>query len=974
MSYIFSYLKKTLLFTCYAFSTIGTAFSANLGGGSLTLGEISYNPLCPSHKCWNIDFFYTLRTSINDVIPVSVLFLPKAYSICGSHHHSHGHGHGPYPDPNNNNMYGTNGCNSDYDNIYSINNNYDSDFEDTFFPQHFPCGTADYNPSNPTSKSTSCCLLDFNSYYNMISSFDNWINPAIITPKCTLSNGSTILNTANTTNINGNITEMPSSSIISLGIVDTVNNIYKSRIILDESDLIKQASIFTPYIIDGTTPPTYLYPMSYTIDTFIGLASFSSTGTRVMDSSIEQINIKLMKTNYLTISSVGTNDITFLRYINARIHEVYDLTSTTKKAQYIQISLTIAPGYTPGVSGLVPLTSVAIGFGTNSTSAVRTQICDNILDIPVSSEFERIVNDQGCGQDDNTRMCYNQALNTVDNFIVFYIPINSDNVSRTNIVSSTNYLFINFVISVLNNNVPSATTINLMLSLKDTDIYKWCNQITSQTFLNNIVRTNILVGIADTQTQFNNMASYNNVGENNVGLVKNVIQTAKTSTVNSGLITIAVQGNSSYFNRPEVSKFKLFVEDIFTIHFMESNDVLYNQVIAKMADASQNAFTTILNGNVGTLKPSQSIINLCPSTYSTDNTRPFPPNKCIIRWDMQYGITKTSSVEITSTLNTQNFMKTIFGNNDYATQLGASYTTFINNTYNLNNRYNKVWLVNPGFNWLSGVNKNNYLLSQKILMVALIYLDDGTSTGRRRLLSVDTSGSTSYFNINNTAPPKEILMSSMGASITQVLSLNIKLLISYDDWMLPMDTLVPLIQTKLVNDFISIASPLDLFISLTKSADVDLPKTFVIVDSIIIFKRSSDDLYYFNAIDPFKIDANIVSLTTDGTSNINLRMSPPQVAAPSPTIRSAELDLTSSPSSSQTSSSATTNIVVAAVVPAVCLIFMFAAYMAYNKYNVNNANKKSMSSELVFKDEEFTAGMPINKCERIPTAGVYLAA
>ena len=217
-------------------------------------------------------------------------------------------------------------------------------------------------------------------------------------------------------------------------------------------------------------------------------------------------------------------------------------------------------------------------------------------------------------------------------------------------------------------------------------------------------------------------------------------------------------------------------------------------------------------------------------------------------------------------------------------------------------------------------------------------------------------------------------MSSMGASITQVLSLNIKLLISYDDWMLPMDTLVPLIQTKLVNDFISIASPLDLFISLTKSADVDLPKTFVIVDSIIIFKRSSDDLYYFNAIDPFKIDANIVSLTTDGTSNINLRMSPPQVAAPSPTIRSAELDLTSSPSSSQTSSSATTNIVVAAVVPAVCLIFMFAAYMAYNKYNVNNANKKSMSSELVFKDEEFTAGMPINKCERIPTAGVYLAA
>lgn len=87
--------------------------------------------------------------------------------------------------------------------------------------------------------------------------------------------------------------------------------------------------------------------MEHALDTFVGLADFSLTGSRVMVSSTScvpswlladtktdvgwgkqdtfatQVNLHLEKTSFFSVSTHGTNDYTFLQYVNVRLVAVY---------------------------------------------------------------------------------------------------------------------------------------------------------------------------------------------------------------------------------------------------------------------------------------------------------------------------------------------------------------------------------------------------------------------------------------------------------------------------------------------------------------------------------------------------------------------------------------------------------------------------------------------------------------------------
>eukprot|EP00961_Rhodomonas_salina_P070033 940610-Rhodomonas_salina.1 len=81
-------------------------------------------------------------------------------------------------------------------------------------------------------------------------------------------------------------------------------------------------------------------------------------------------------------------------------------------------------------------------------------------------------------------------------------------------------------------------------------------------------------------------------------------------------------------------------------------------------------------------------------------------------------------------------MQTVLGGSDYALNLGYEYSYVVGERYNLNGRYLRAWWINPGYEWAPAQTggQSRFSISQSIVLVALVAMDEGFSGVRRRML------------------------------------------------------------------------------------------------------------------------------------------------------------------------------------------------------------------------------------------------
>ncbi|KAJ1494183.1 hypothetical protein T484DRAFT_1766316 [Baffinella frigidus] len=106
-----------------------------------------------------------------------------------------------------------------------------------------------------------------------------------------------------------------------------------------------------------------MVPFQHTIETFIGLAHFSPTSVRFLDSAASQTKVFLTKTDYFSLAVFhtfkGTMYYNFFDYANMRLHQVsVNHLQPFSYYQYIEVIFTLDPKYFPHEGGLVALTSV----------------------------------------------------------------------------------------------------------------------------------------------------------------------------------------------------------------------------------------------------------------------------------------------------------------------------------------------------------------------------------------------------------------------------------------------------------------------------------------------------------------------------------------------------------------------------------------------------------------------------------------
>jgi len=249
---------------------------------------------------------------------------------------------------------------------------------------------------------TSCCIPNFVANYRVVEGFETYFANA-----CTNGNtadviDSTFLESEYTANIDFPVAEPFLDGAFSdinahveyLGPLDIYILQHRARVFIDEEEMRRKAGFLT-----GTVG------VEYTVDTFLGLANFKPTSSWLIDMAASSVAIHLEKTNFFSVSTHGTNDYTFLEYVNLRLVTVYKedvvfggetedgidpmkvfgtnfyQTSSEESADYLQVTFTMGSQYSPNMNGapfdggLIPLASVLAGKGTFASDAEMEHKC-----------------------------------------------------------------------------------------------------------------------------------------------------------------------------------------------------------------------------------------------------------------------------------------------------------------------------------------------------------------------------------------------------------------------------------------------------------------------------------------------------------------------------------------------------------------------------------------------------------------------
>eukprot|EP00286_Rhodomonas_abbreviata_P022713 CAMPEP_0181307398 /NCGR_PEP_ID=MMETSP1101-20121128/10856_1 /TAXON_ID=46948 /ORGANISM="Rhodomonas abbreviata, Strain Caron Lab Isolate" /LENGTH=1245 /DNA_ID=CAMNT_0023413607 /DNA_START=113 /DNA_END=3850 /DNA_ORIENTATION=+ len=764
----------------------------------LTVERVYFDSAGCSAGCWKVDITYTAGTD-----NWNILYVPKAVG----------------------------------DDTLSVDFVYNQTVLDTWQPANFPCGTFGYDPAAQTTipyKVTACCIPEFIRDYRPLVGYNDELQDLedVLEGMCTGTDDIPIF-VANEDQANATLLKymMPpnimtgyfdgmtvENQVITTDAVDPFLNIYQATVVLDETELRRKAGLLT-----GTVG------VEYVVDTFVGIAEFKPTGSQFLDSFTKQTAIHLEKTNFFTVATHGTNDYTFLTYANLRLVEVlnedlifsdddatqrFDRTSRFGAAHYVQVTFTLGDAYRPkNYSDVIPLDSVRAGFGDfmsntqgkgsmyHSCLEYTQPDDDNTqFDAATAQAFNRMFphweDSNGDTVDPGTVgavevqtcapvpfMCRNQE-DIANNFVEFQIPLGMDYLPPPSGFMDVN-VFVSMVIQVENIDPDrttgeiTKTTLNAAIPVVAGGENIFCDGVTAKADLQDLAKAIILVGTAGIESE---LARIQIIGEEEP-IASSVLAPASPVQINSvsiesGLLTLVVLGNESFFDDPERRlsyTFGLELEDAITVHIMEQDESFgagtrAKQVLDKMKEPGEElydddekmrtegrklngAFKLRVDREAGraSLEPTggdDGLLSICGfSAVRASEDEPFP-TACIIRRDWRnrqpYAETDGAQGEDTETatelpnLNMTGsqwstksdkmglYMQSVLGGSGYAYELGVNYSAIVANRYMLDGRSRRAFFINPGYTWTVQQTGGQpvFTLTQKIMMFALFNLNE----------------------------------------------------------------------------------------------------------------------------------------------------------------------------------------------------------------------------------------------------------
>lgn len=641
----------------------------------------------------------------------------------------------------------------------------------------FPCDTMGTSAAGigVTSKSTACCLRNFNTSYRPNARFKTFLSSALYSnavPADYCASAETFNDTYpnsdvvfldpensedGSTNdlVVGKIDGMPHSEVTLLETIDYTTRTFRVMLTLEEDDLKASGSI-----IQGNVGS------EYSLIFFVGLANFKGLGGSIMATKNSQVRINVTKNNVLTISTFGANQDPLVSNVDMSLTriKVTDFFAPVRYLYYLRPLFTIPSNFgSPDDSaGIVPISSIRVIKirGTAVTTDINwKQACANdggdffwnstsLKNLVTAAQKQPCVNT-------NLQICM-PPINARQ-IVEFGIALPEDFLTEADFQESNPYnLQVQFMIN--SKDSVSLTNVRSMLSmaveLTPYGYTRICDTQQASQSLADVLQGNVYIGVASDSNEWNNLM----LKKTNIDVPGTTPSNGfefSTTTVQGAVMTFAALGDSKFFDDSRNLDQYVNIHDIHTVHFLEpiggkgGPSPKFDAAIAKFHAGKAFLQKTDSVKRTVWLEPSLELLTLCPRV-------PSPTSKtCLTRTDSTFKnsvltrlnttvaevfINNASSIE-----NMQDMMSALMfqgGSNAYTRKMGTDFHNQLVTQLNLNNRYRRAYSVSPLINWGMDAIKEqfptatSYTVCTKIIAIGMVTIASSTGVPLgRRLLS-----------------------------------------------------------------------------------------------------------------------------------------------------------------------------------------------------------------------------------------------
>jgi len=492
--------------------------------------------------------------------------------------------------------------------------------------------------------------------------------------------------------------------------------------------------------------------------------------------------------------------------VNLRLHEILDPTNRENGdvLQFVQVTFSTGTDYeadTPydpatGLGGAVILSSVQIGQGQVWSSNLLQQGCvessttNNLINAAMVDAYTGRLSNE-CAP--SAHFCKN-VPDLEDRFVTLNIPLGANyfNQLGSTLTSSTS-IFVEFVVKLKKiggTGGPVLKTVKAQIPVVRGGVNTWCAARTEAIGLDDVASVDIMIGSAMDYSELSRLQIMTDIASTDDSNVNSV--ELNSASIESGLLTLILKGNSSFFEQDRTGRFRLEIEDIISLHLMENgNTAIFNDLLT-MATAG-TAFDIVADrwGHHAEMKPTTDLMNKCSFFPTPPSTANLLPHVCVARRDIRHRVPTTipgsagpTAMEIRHDANDaelekqKSFMKSIFLDSDYAERLGTSFADNVVRKWGVNSRYVRAFWINPGYEWTptSVVGAfSRFTISQKIIVFVLINLNEDFM--RRRMIlqtgANEQNRGTGQAMITNNIDQADILAQVVGVDKSNIVGLEV---------------------------------------------------------------------------------------------------------------------------------------------------------------------------------------------------------
>eukprot|EP00961_Rhodomonas_salina_P006255 84725-Rhodomonas_salina.1 len=280
----------------------------------------------------------------------------------------------------------------------------------------------------------------------------------------------------------------------------------------------------------------------------------------------------------------------------AEMGERTSRTDSNGAAHYLQVTFTLGSQYKPNSNtGIVPLDSVRVGTGSRfpASTFMEYPCVAYVSDPPTFAAkdvFDARLPSAGAQQcAPNARMCVNPET-IPDNFVSFNVPLGIDWLPKPSSDLSEK-VYVQMVVSVVdavqqevrgananNGDAPEQlkTTLTSTVPVVAGGVNVFCDGITAKTDLTDVVTVDLILGSASSSDELSRLQVMSDIGAS--VLRPQEPTEANSDSIESGLMTLVVQGNPSYFGLGGTGAYGINIEDVITLHIMESTGARFQAV------------------------------------------------------------------------------------------------------------------------------------------------------------------------------------------------------------------------------------------------------------------------------------------------------------------------------------------------------------------------------------------------------------